>query len=83
MTNAILKLDGADRLEGQAEMGGDYVRLSVTTMEGRGGIEPSARGTIEIDGATSDVTLENVSPAPDGGTGVVLTLRLFTPIGKV
>lgn len=80
MTNAILELEGQLPLEGKAESGGDYVRLLIKAPADNAGLSSAARGKIEIDGFTSDVALENVSPSPDG-QGTVLTLRLFKPIG--
>ncbi|WP_136686159.1 hypothetical protein [Falsirhodobacter xinxiangensis] len=80
MTKAILKLDGSDHIEGQAEAGGDYVRLLVDGLTSAGDLKTASRGAIDIEGMTSDVVLENVSPSPDG-QGTILTMRLFKPIG--
>lgn len=80
MTKANLKLEGLERLEGEAEVGGDYVRLLIDAPKDTTEFPTAARGEIDIDGTVSDVALENVSPASDGN-GVVLTMRLFKPMG--
>lgn len=81
MTKAILKLEGMERLQGEAEVGGDYVRLLVDTPKAADDFDMPARGEIEINGRTSKIALENATPATNGDKGVVLTLRLFTPLG--
>lgn len=81
MTNARLTLKGMDRLEGTAEIGGDYVRLLIDSRKDIADFDTSARGEIEVDGKTSDVVLENASRATDGDDRIVLTMRLFKPVG--
>lgn len=81
MTRATLKLEGMERLDGTAEAGGDYVRLLVDTRKEIADFDTPARGEIEMDGKTSEVVLENASPATDGDKGIVLTMRLFKPVG--
>lgn len=81
MTKAILTLEGMERLEGTAEMGGDYVRLLVETRKETADFSPATRGQIEVEGKASDVVLENASMAIDRNDGVVLTMRLLKPLG--
>lgn len=64
MTRAILKLEGSDQIEGDADAGGDYVRLLVDGLTDTGVVKTAARGEIEIEGTTSDVVLENSARHP-------------------
>lgn len=79
MTKAILDLKGLERLEGEAEVGGDYVRLRIDAQTKAIEFKAATRGEIQIDGVKSEVALENTSPASDGN-GVILTMRLFKPL---
>lgn len=79
MTRATLTLDSGDSLQGDAETGGDYVRLHLETKTAPNSLT-GARGQIEIDGRTSKVLVEDITPAAEGD-GETVTLRLFTPTG--
>lgn len=81
MTKAILRLEGQERVEGEAEIGGDFVRLLVADPADIAAFETPARGEIEFDGMTSDVALESAAPAPGEQKGMLLTMRLFKPVG--
>lgn len=79
MTPATLILDSGDELQGDAEAGGDYVRLHLERRNASENLN-GARGRIEINGKTSKVLVEDVAPTTEG-SGETVTLRLFTPLG--
>lgn len=80
MTKAILEMEDAGRFEGEAEAGGDYVRLLVGGSIDTSNLEVAAKCKIKIEGITSEVVIENIGPSTDG-RDTVITMRLFKPIG--
>jgi len=79
MTKAVLKLEDMQQIEGEAEKGGDYVRLLVTADHSVESFITPSHGELEIDGDTTRIILESASPASDGSQGTLLTMRRLSP----
>ncbi|MEO1909763.1 MAG: hypothetical protein ABGX10_04935 [Paracoccus sp. (in: a-proteobacteria)] len=79
MTKAILKLKEKPQMEGEAEKGGDYVRLLISGDHAPESFTTPSHGKLEMDGDATQVVLESASPASDGAEGTLLTMRRFTP----
>ena len=79
MTKAILKLEGMQEIRGEAEKGGDYVKLLVDCAHAPGSFKTPVRGELEMEGDKTHVILESASPATDGAEGTLLTMRRLSP----
>lgn len=80
MTDATLTLDGAPKLDGIIESGGDFIRSLAPADIGTDRLAAAANGTIQIEGTSEKVTLEGSAPGSVlGREGLVLTLRRHTP----
>ena len=74
---ARLTLDSMPPIEGDVEVGGDYVRFTTATAPDKNAFGEPRDGTVEFDGHSEKVMLE--SAQQEGDAGFVLVLRRYQP----